>query len=124
MPYYSSTLTSWTPPTLAVMRGQPRWNNIKTDFTKSLLSQRVSYQDDIIEPLTLACNGLTPTEWATARNLYIACKGNLTPFKCIIDGVTTYMIIMAFDWEKPTPNSYNVNLTVEPVCSAEIIVDD
>lgn len=125
MPFYSSTLESWTPPTLSVMRGQPSWNVVETEFTKSLLSQRVSYQDEIREALTLSCPGLTATEFQEVRDLYIACKGSSIPFKCRIGmEATRYMIIKAFDWEKATPNSYNVNLTVRDVSSAEIIVDD
>lgn len=124
MPFYSSQLQSWTPPTLHVLRGAPRWNVIKTDFTMSQLSQRVSYQSAPLYSYTLACAGLKQDEWQAILNLYAGCKGSLIPFKLIIGGQTKYCIIIGLDWEKVTPVSYNVNLTVEEVSPAEIIVDE
>lgn len=121
MPYYESELSTWSPPTAATLRGAPKWNVVKTDFTMSRLSQRVSYQSELIESLTLACNGLREEEFAGIRDLYVDCQGSLKPFKLVFEGQERYVIILAFDWEKVTPVSYNVHLTLEQVPSVEII---
>lgn len=124
MPYYSSELPSWSPPTLASLRGAQRWNVVRTDFTMSLLSQRLSYQDEPIRSLTLSSPGLTKSEWESVLNIYAACKGSLKPLKLVLGDETIFCIITALDWERVTPVSWNVNLTVETVSSAEIIVDE
>jgi hypothetical protein len=123
MPYYASELQTWTPPTLATLRSVPRWNVVKTDFTMSRLSQRVSYQSEAIRALSLSCPGLTASEWQAVVTLYNNCKGSLIPFKLVLGGETIYCIITALDWERVTPVSYNVNMAVEEVSSAEIIID-